>query len=74
MYKIDKNVPLPKSKSGPERKYPFAEMEIGDSFLVEAKNRHLAQRSSYMYNKNHQPKRIMCRTQPDGSLRVWRVK
>lgn len=34
-YQIEKNVPLPpKSQPGRKEKYPFREMEVGDSFLV----------------------------------------
>jgi hypothetical protein len=31
-YKIEKNIPLPTDK--PKGKWPFGEMEIGDSFFV----------------------------------------
>ncbi|KKK57043.1 hypothetical protein LCGC14_3058470 [marine sediment metagenome] len=33
MYKIEKNIPIPKSRWR-ERKYPFPKMKIGDSFFV----------------------------------------
>lgn len=32
-FKIEKNIPLPKRTREP--KYPFAQMEVGDSFAVE---------------------------------------
>ena len=37
MYKIQKDMPLPKitrSGSGRARKYPFADMEVGDGFFA----------------------------------------
>jgi hypothetical protein len=36
MYKIDKNIPIPKGihGGGPPCKYPFDDMEVGDSFLI----------------------------------------
>lgn len=34
MYKIEKDVPLPKKGSGRPRKYPFKDMEVGDSFFA----------------------------------------
>ena len=32
--KIEKGVPLPGPIAGPPRKYPFPDMEVGDSFAV----------------------------------------
>jgi len=31
---IEKGIPIPKIKRGRPPKYPFAEMEVGDSFFV----------------------------------------
>lgn len=31
---IEKNIPLPKESRGRKIKYPFADLEIGDSFYV----------------------------------------
>lgn len=36
-YEIESNVPMPASRRGRTPKYPFANMQIGDSFFV-AKN------------------------------------
>jgi len=34
-FKIDKNVPIPEGRWGKRRKkYPFDEMEVGDSFFI----------------------------------------
>ena len=34
MYQIEKNIPISKIKHTKRRKYPFDEMEIGDSFII----------------------------------------
>ncbi len=33
-YEIDNNIPMPKLSEKGIRKYPFAEMNVGDSFLI----------------------------------------
>ena len=80
-YKIEKDVPLcrPSSKLN---KYPFDQMEVGDSFLVpyaEAKSARMAAltRNAGQYKKL--PKYItvqrhfVTRT-VDGGMRIWRTK
>lgn len=65
--KIDKNIPYPV-------KYPFADMEVGDSFLVPA----LVKRSAVTvyagrYGKEHGMK-FTVRVMPDRTLRCWRTE
>ena len=80
-YTIEKNVPLcrPSSKSN---KYPFDQMEVGDSFFVphaEAKSARMAAltRNAGQYKKL--PKHVtfqrhfVTRT-VEGGARIWRVK
>ena len=38
MYQIEKCIPVPPVTRGPETKYPFAEMEVSDSFFVQYKS------------------------------------
>lgn len=38
MYQIEKGIPVPPVTRGPETKYPFAEMEVSDSFFVQYKS------------------------------------
>jgi hypothetical protein len=71
---IDKGIPIPSPKTGSTRhtKWPFPEMEVGDSFeypgtqsngcaMCATKNKHLA------------PKRFVCRKY-NGKPRIWRVE
>lgn len=41
MYEVQKGVPKPKTRrlNAPPRKYPFREMEVGDSFFVPKKTK-----------------------------------
>lgn len=76
-YAIDKSVPIPKKRS----KYPFSEMEIGDSFSVsingDSKDEAARKRSSintaaYLYGKATQIK-FKVRTS-EVEIRCWRIK
>lgn len=63
MIKIDKNIPIP-PKRGRPKKYPFDEMEVGDSCLVKTKG---------VLSRRIDGKRFTTRT-VKGGVRVWRVE
>ena len=65
-FKIEKNIPAP----GRRAKYPFAEMEVGDSF--EAPESAKLRTAAYNAGKKS-GRKFTCRTH-DGALRVWRIK
>lgn len=79
MIKIDKGVPLPERKKGPTPRYPLAELEVGDSFGVEAQDLIDQQRvRSSLYGAIRTVGRrtgheFVMRT-VTGGIRVWRVK
>lgn len=65
--KIDKNVPMP----GAANKYPFRDMEVGDSFLVDGdavKTRGAATAWGKVNNK-----RFSLKNTAEG-YRCWRIK
>jgi len=70
MLQIDSTVPMPESR--PRSRYPFAEMTVGDSFLVTdpgaAKN---VRSAAWMFSKRHSV-RFSCR-KVEGGWRVWRT-
>jgi len=81
-YEIDKDVPVPMKKRTSSRAYrfPFALMEVGDSFFVpnnpqispKQALQHMTS-SSYSWRKYHNADaQFSCRT-VDGGLRCWRV-
>lgn len=64
--KIEKNIPLPS-------KYPFAYMEIGDSFAVPPHIKRAAVTANAMrYGKTH-GMQFTVRLMPDRTLRCWRT-
>jgi hypothetical protein len=79
MFEIEKNVPIPekvyKGGKGRKPKYPWFEMEVGDSFFVpnppRQKNGHIAPITS-VPSKRYAPKRFVYRKEGEG-VRVWRV-
>lgn len=65
--KVDKNIPIPTSKY---TKYPYGEMEVGDSFFVKIEREKIYSSSS-QYGKRHNAK-FSVRKEADG-YRVWRI-
>lgn len=68
MIKIDKSIPPPVAKT---TKYPWAEMEVGDSFLIEAA-RSSATSLAGSASARYAPKRFVSRKEGSGR-RIWRV-
>lgn len=63
-FQIEKDTPLPAST----RKYPFPDMEVGDSLTgpkVMATSAHAWGRVNGV--------KFITRTQPDGTVRIWRT-
>lgn len=78
---IEKNIRIPAGGQGSRgSKYPFSQMEIGDSFQVEfeakERNHPPASASAYLYGKRTNTKWASRVTKVDGKhfVRVWRVK
>ena len=69
-YAIEKNVPLVQT-AGQQTKYPFLQLEIGDSFLVTDARRPKVGNAAYVAGKLH-GRKFTART-VEGGVRVWRV-
>lgn len=68
---IEKGIPLP-SRQIP-KKYPFGEMEVGDSFFVSDVSVGLL----HAHARRYAPWRYTCRTVVEGDVkgvRVWRIE
>ena len=68
--KIDKGLPVPSGSRGANSKYPFADLEIGDSFFVNVKQQ-LFCSAVAGYAKRHN-KKFTTRSE-NGGTRVWRI-
>lgn len=69
--KIDKNVPLVRHSGDGTRKYPFPDMEIGDSICIPHEKGEGARTAAANWGK-YNGRKFSSRTTPEG-LRIWRV-
>ena len=75
MHTIEKNIPITASNNGRSNKYPFHDMEVGDSFFTTLG--HKARAGAYQYGKIHSMKFVSRQeTSKEGEVgvRIWRVK
>lgn len=72
-YKVDKNIPIPEKTIFCNRKYPFNEMQIGDSFLVKNKSMPVVSAAKSGFVKKNPNYQFTMRKVKDG-IRVWRIK
>ena len=70
MIKIEKNIPVPPFRKA--LKYPFEEMQVGDSFLVTDVKRENLAITARKYGKKA-GKDFLVR-EVEGGVRCWRVK
>lgn len=69
-YEIEKNLPMPPIKGG--TKYPWASLNVGDSFLV-GFDKGASVRSGVTYAGKKLKRKFICRKEETG-YRVWRIK
>lgn len=68
--KIEKGIPVPKVGDA-MRKFPFDQMEVGDSFLINGAEPGKVSGAAYHYGRTHQKKFSIQKTE-DGH-RCWRI-
>ena len=82
MFEIENNVEMPKkcANNGSAAKYPFREMEVGDSFFVPAESAESAHRvqinissSSVQMSKREGAGKKFATRKVEGGVRVWRT-
>lgn len=79
VYKVEKGVPITR-KTMDRCRFPFDKMDVGDSFLIPAKEQEpmKARISIYSatnsFNRNHKTKLKMSSRADKTGLRVWRIK
>lgn len=69
MIKIDKGVPVPEKMGN---KYPFSEMEVGDSFYVDGATPNQLQNAASYWRKKAGYK-FVARRENEGA-RIWRIE
>jgi len=77
MLPIDKNVPIPEIYPTKPYRYPFAKMEVGDSFFVENVSKSFSIYSMVkLFNERRKTtEQIKVKQRREGNgVRVWRVE
>lgn len=78
MMQIEKGIPYPGDSRG-QKKYPFAEMQIGDSFFIagnpdEVRTKMITvNQAAYQFSKRNDQYKFSCR-RVDGGFRCWRIE
>ncbi len=76
---VDKGLPIPTNKTGGmggKRKYPFEEMDYGDSFFAPVPYRTIHSAIWSRHNRPNNPKRYTARKTTENGIkgvRVWRI-
>lgn len=71
-FKIESDVPAPSSRNGRSYKYPFAEMNVGDSFLISDGSGVEKIRYAASYYGSRNQKKFAVR-KCDSGHRCWRI-
>lgn len=74
MFKIEKNVALPASwgRAG-SKKYPFGEMQVGDSFTAQVKQTRLSNAAATYARYHGGGLKFTTRKIDDANTRIWRI-
>jgi hypothetical protein len=70
-FKIEKGVPF--TRRAAQQTYPFADMEVGDSFVTTRSQSNVIFCAKSFCAIRGLSWRFVSSKQPDGSIRVWRV-
>jgi hypothetical protein len=73
-YKIEKKVPIPNKLYTKQPKWPFREMEIGDSFVLPESEVKNARSSAYQLHIRTGLKFIIRLNRDNGEYRCWRIE
>ena len=72
---VDKDIPIPEVKSRKlrENRYPWRALSIGDSFVVEEKDKRSVRCAACHFGRRL-GRKFTTRTQSNGQVRVWRIE
>ena len=71
MIAVEKKKKMPKHHLS---KYPWADLKVGDSFLIEGKKNYSIYSCLNNYNSTAKPKIKITQRQEENGIRVWRIK
>ena len=71
--KIEKGVPMPVRSLQRDSLYPWKQMEVGDSFVMQSGKSPNHASNMMRYQRQRTGRQYSSRTQADGTIRIWRV-
>jgi len=74
MYEIDKNVPVPDSRTLKSTRYGFDKMEVGDSIFIPSDKPLPGIHSAPCYYAIRHPGTKFTTRKVEGGYRIWRIK
>jgi hypothetical protein len=72
-FKIEKNIPVPIKAKNIEAKYPFMEMEVGDSFFVPNMRKESLSTTICKWRKRRKIKFQFLTAKERNGVRVWKI-
>lgn len=73
-FKVESGIPLPEGNGGGRLpKYPWTEMNVGDSFPVPESQRKTVKSAATAYCNSRKHLRFTVRKDANGDYRCWRV-
>lgn len=72
MIQIEKNIPIPENARRGRPSYPWADMDIGDSFFVPSVTKKSAKSTCRHASLRHEPMKFICHD-VEGGVRAWRI-
>lgn len=70
---VEKGIPMPGRLDNLPEEYPWAEMDVGDSFKAKGIHKKAISSRIHRAQKKHAPKKFEYRNLPEG-IRVWRTE
>lgn len=74
MIKIQKGIPIPATTAGRPGKYPFAEMDIGDSFELKDVPKNTVLNAARNWASRNNKKAKFTIRHENKTTRIWRIK
>jgi hypothetical protein len=73
-FSIEADVPIPGGSGSRPSKYPFADMEIGESFAFDRSKLNSVRNNAGSYAKRHDGVRFVCRQVGTDVWRCWKLE
>ena len=73
-FKVEPNIPIPGGTQARRNRYPFADMDINDSFAMEKSQMESVRRNAHAYAARHDGVRFVFRQMDENTWRCWKLE